>query len=153
MAVAYEGARVQDHPGQLAYLRPGNLASEPADNSYADAGRGALVQEPNHGWIADLRVIEQKFLLGRFDKGSELLSRIQRTDYERSEDRRVRLASAIGLKQPYRFLYEFLVHSDDAEAAASHDVQVSKIEGEQIELAAINDHQFAVIAEQFVAGT
>src|SRR5690349_20749838 len=46
-----------------------------------------------------------------------------------------------------------LVGCHDAEAAAALNVQVSEIESQNVEFAAIDNHQLAVIADQVVRGS
>ena len=56
----------------------------------------------------------------------------------------------IRLEQPDCLAHEVPAPGDDAETAAVFDIQVCQIEGQQIQFAAVDDHQLAVVSHQIV---
>src|SRR6202035_4058664 len=86
------------------------------------------------------------------DKSREFFAGIGRAHNERRQAGRIRLAFCIRLEQLYGFMHYFSVGGDEAETAAMLYVEESKIKGKYIQLAAVDDHHLAVVANQVVGG-
>src|SRR5579863_2152394 len=152
-AVADHGARMEPQPRKLRHLELFAWASHSAHHFNFGAGSCPILQEEQHCRIADLGVVNQQLLAGATNKGGELPAGVDRTDHKVTPSGIVRPARRIRLEQLDRFLHEPAVSSDDPEAAATFDVLIGKVEGHQIKFAAVDDHQFVVIAQQIAART
>jgi len=73
-----------------------------------------------------------------------------RADDEPNPDPRIRLPLHVHFEQPRSLLDDLLVRCDDTETAALLDIEVSKIECQQMELTVIDDEILRVIANQIV---
>ena len=77
--------------------------AEAADHLDIHAGLRSRVQQSQHRGIADLRVVDQQFLLRALEKRRELLARIQGTHDKGRQAGHVRLALGVGFEELHRF--------------------------------------------------
>ena len=146
LAIPDHHPRMQTHPGQLPRFQIGSLFTQSPDDPDFNSGFGALLQQPDHGTVADLEVINQQLFLCTFNEAGNLFAGINWADHECVYPGRVDLPLGVRLEKPHRFLHGSGVLRYNAEAAAMLDVEVSVIEGQQVQDAAVNDHEFIMIA-------
>ena len=109
-----------------------------------------LLQKADHGAVADVGIIDEQLLFSALEESLKLLAGIERADDKVVPFRHVQSALGISLKQLQRLLNAMVLRGHHAETPAVIDVQISEIEGQDVELFIIDDHKLVVVADQIV---